>query len=226
MAGVSESVRVVVVDDDPLVRAGLGLLLGGDSGIEVVAEAVDGLDALEVVPRARPDVVLMDIRMPRLDGVAATEQLLARPGAPRVLVLTTFDADELVLRALEVGAAGFLLKDTPPKQLQQAVLAVAKGEPALSPTVASQVIARAVGRSGRAADGDGVRAHARSLLDRLSEREREVAEGVAEGLSNTEISERLYLSVPTVKSHVGRIFAKLGVDNRVQVAIVVRDARD
>ncbi len=223
MAGMSgEVVRVVVVDDDPLVRAGLTLMVGGSQGVEVVAEAADGLEALEVVPRHEPDVVLMDIRMPRMDGIAATQALLARPRPPRVLVLTTFDADELVLRALQVGAAGFLLKDTRPDALVAAIHSVARGEPTLSPTVTAQLIAAVT-------DGEGqgpVRDRAREQLGRLTERELDVARAVARGLSNTEISQQLYLSVPTVKSHVGRIFTKLDVENRVQVALVVRDAGD
>ena len=216
-------VSVVIVDDDPLVRTGLSLILGGDQGITVLGQAGDGEEALALVPRLAPDVVLMDIRMPRMDGIAATRQLVAAPRAPRVLVLTTFDADELVVQALQAGAAGFLLKDTPPADLIEAVRTVAAGHPSLSPSVTAQLISVVAGSS-PAASEDPVAARARALVETLTEREREVAEAVAAGLSNTEIAEQLYLSIPTVKSHVGRLFTKLGVDNRVQIALVVRDA--
>ena len=165
----------------------------------------------------------MDIRMPRVDGIAATERLLATQRPPRVLVLTTFDADDMVLRALQAGAAGFLLKDTPPDELIAAVRTVAAGHPSLSPSVTAQLIAAVTETSSPDGD-DEAAARARTLLASLTEREREVAEAVGAGLSNTEIASQLYMSVPTVKSHVGRVFAKLGVDNRVQVALVVRDA--
>lgn len=217
----SESVRVVLVDDDPMVRTGLTLILGGNSGIEVVAEASDGEEALAVVAQHRPDVVLMDIRMPRRDGISATESLLARPNPPKVLVLTTFDADELVLQALRVGASGFLLKDTPPARLVEAVRAVAAGMPMLSPSVTAQLIA-AVARPAAPADDTSERAAAK--LAALTEREAEVAAAIGRGLSNNEIAAELYMSVATVKAHVGRIFTKLGVDNRVQIAILVHEA--
>lgn len=221
----SKEISVVIVDDDPLVRTGLSMMLGGDQGITVVGQASDGEEALEVVPRLAPDVVLMDIRMPRLDGIAATEALLAGPRPPRVLVLTTFDADDMVLRALQAGAAGFLLKDTPPAELVEAVRTVAAGHPTLSPSVTAQLIAAVTVAPATSGD-DPARARAQSLLETLTEREREVAGAVAAGLSNTEIAEQLYMSVATVKSHVGRLFTKLGVDNRVQIALVVRDAGD
>lgn len=224
------AVRVLVVDDDPLVRTGLVLILGGGRGIEVVGEAVDGLDGVAAAERLSPDVVLMDVRMPRLDGIAATERLTERPGGPSVVVLTTFDADDMVLRALRAGAAGFLLKDTAPDRLVDAVRAVAAGDPMLSPSVTAQLIAAVTGGgvTGGAAEKERTdrRQAARSRLDRLTEREREVAEAVAQGLDNTEITERLYMSIGTVKAHVGRLFTKLEVDNRVQVAILVRDAED
>lgn len=221
--GPNDEISVIIVDDDPLVRTGLSLILGGDQRITVVGQASDGEEALTLVPRLAPDVVLMDIRMPRMDGIAATQQLVAAPRAPRVLVLTTFDADELVVQALQAGAAGFLLKDTPPADLIEAVRTVAAGRPSLSPSVTAQLISVVAGSS-PAASEDPVAARARALVETLTEREREVAEAVAAGLSNTEIAEQLYLSIPTVKSHVGRLFTKLGVDNRVQIALVVRDA--
>lgn len=213
-------IRLVLVDDDPLVRAGLQLILGGAPDIEVVDEATDGQAAVEVVGRLRPDIVLMDVRMPRLDGVAATEQILARHGeSVRVVVLTTFDTDDLVVRALRAGASGFLLKDTPPAQLVEAVRSVADGHPILSPQITATLIAQV---SGSPVDDRGARAQ--RLLATLSERELEVARAVGEGLSNAEISRTLYLSVPTVKTHVSRLLDKLGCSNRVQVALLVHDA--
>ncbi|GAA1709136.1 response regulator [Nonomuraea sp. AD125B] len=211
-------IRVVIVDDDPMVRTGLRLILGGGSGVEIVGEAGDGREALGMIRDLRPAVVLMDIRMPGQDGLVTTEALLSWPEPPRILVLTAFDADDMVLRALRLGAAGFLLKDTPPARMIEAVRAVAAGEPVLSPSVTHQVIAAATGGHERG------REEARQELARLTEREREVAIEVARGRSNTEIAERLYMSTATVKANVTRIFAKLGTDNRVQVAMKVRDA--
>lgn len=212
-------IRVCIVDDDALVRTGLGLILGGAPDIEVVGEASDGVDAPALVADARPDVVLMDIRMPQRDGLWATREILARPDPPAVLVLTTFDADDLVLQALAAGASGFLLKDTPPDRMVDAVRQVAAGEPTLSPSVAAQVIAAAT----RGA-GDTRRDAARAALDGLAERELEVALAVGRGLSNAEIAGELFMSVATVKAYVTRILAKLGVENRVQVALKVHDA--
>jgi len=215
---VSDRTRVVLVDDDALVRSGLSLILGGAPDLEVVATASDGVEALDVVARERPDVVLMDIRMPRLDGIEATRRLRALPGA-RVIVLTTFDADDMIVEALRAGAAGFLLKDTPPDRLVAAVRAAASGEPTLSPRVAEQLIARVTDRSAP----DGRRAAAARVAT-LTERERDVALAVARGLSNAEIAAELYMSVPTVKTHMSRILTKLDAANRVQAAIVVHDA--
>lgn len=212
-------VRLVLVDDDPLVRAGLRLILGGDPGIEIVGEAADGRGAVSVVRERRPDVVLMDIRMPRLDGLAATEQALAIQPGLHVIVLTTFDADEMVLRALRAGASGFLLKDTPPEQIVAAVRAVAVGRPMLSPSIAAQLIARVASDPSRERTQQ-----AKARLDRLTEREREVALAIGQGLSNAEIAQLLHMSIPTVKSHVGRLFTKLDLDNRVQVALCAHDA--
>ncbi len=180
--------RVLIVDDDALVRAGLKLLLGGgDSGIDVVAEGVDGSQAVSLVRRHTPDVVLMDIRMPEMDGIAAARQVLALADPPKVVMLTTFDADELVLEALRVGAHGFLLKDTPPAEMIQAIHRVADGERPLSPGVVGAVIEAAT-----SAAVDERQAEARAALDRLSERELEVAIEVGRGLSNAEISAKLY----------------------------------
>ena len=212
------TIRVVIVDDDALVRAGLRMILGGDPAIEIVGEAADGLDALDLIARVRPTVVLMDIRMPRLDGLETTKSLTARGDQARVIVLTTFDTDELVLTALRHGAVGFLLKDTPPADLVDAVRRVAAGESTLSPSVTAQLIATVTSGT------DGRRQRASSLLDRLTEREREVAVSVGHGLSNAEIAAQLFMGVATVKTHIGRVFAKLEATNRVQVARTVHDA--
>ncbi len=210
--------RLVIVDDDAMVRTGLRLILGGEPDLELVGEAGDGREAMTVIGDLRPDVVLMDIRMPHQDGLTTTELLLARPDPPRILVLTTFDADDMVLRALRSGAGGFLLKDTPPAKMVEAVRAVAAGEPVLSPSVTYQLIAAATGGH------EPSRPQARRELAALTEREREVAIEVARGRSNGEIAECLYMSVATVKANVTRIFAKLGTVNRVHVAMKVRDA--
>lgn len=220
----SGSIALAVVDDDPMVRAALGMMLGGDSGISVVAEAGDGEEALRVVPESGADVVLMDIRMPVRDGLSATEELLARRPDLKVIVLTTFDTDDMVLRALRIGAAGFLLKDTPPARLVEAIRTVASGQPMLSPSVTAQLIAAVTRDDDGSADHDRTRT-AQEALAGLTERERDVADGVARGLSNAEIAAELYMGVPTVKTHVGRLFTKLGVENRVQVAILVHDAQ-
>jgi DNA-binding NarL/FixJ family response regulator len=210
--------RLVIVDDDPMVRTGLRLILGGEPDLDLVGEAGDGRQAMGVIRDLRPDVVLMDIRMPNQDGLTTTELLLAQPDPPRILVLTTFDADDMVLRALQLGASGFLLKDTPPPKMIEAVRAVARGEPVLSPSVTHQVIAAATGGH------EPQRPQARRELAKLTEREREVAIEVARGSSNAEIAERLYMSVATVKANITRIFSKLETDNRVHVAMKVRDA--
>jgi DNA-binding NarL/FixJ family response regulator len=212
-------VGVLIVDDDPLVRAGLVMLLGGAPDLRVVAEAGDGTQVLALVDRYAPDVVLMDIRIPATDGLAATEALRARRDAPEVIVLTTFDADEHVLRALRAGAAGFVLKDTPPDEIVAAIRRVAEGQPVLSPAVTRRLIARVAG-----SDQDRRRSHARERLALLNDREREVAVAIGQGRSNAEIGAALYLSVPTVKTHVSSILTKLGLNNRVQVALLVHDA--
>ncbi len=213
-------IRVMLVDDDALVRSGLRMLLGGATTIEVVAEVDDGDGVLAAVDRHRPDVVLMDVRMPRLDGVAATDLLARQPAPPAVLILTTFDADDLVLRALRAGAAGFLLKDTPPAEIVRAIELVAAGDSMLSPAVTRRLIDLVA----READTGTPRADADGLLERLTPRELEVARGVGQGLSNAEISAALHLSVATVKAHVSRVLEKLETDNRVQVALLIRDA--
>lgn len=211
--------RVAIVDDDPLLRAGLRMMLAAAGDVHVVAEAGDGSAVDDLVAEHRPDVVLMDIRMPSTDGLRATEELRARPSAPEVIILTTFDADEHVLRALRAGAAGFLLKDTPPEDLVAAVHRVTRGESVLSPTITRQLIDRV-----SASDTDQRRHRALARLDSLSEREREVAVAVGRGLSNAQIARDLFVSIPTVKSHVSSVFTKLGLNNRVQIALLVHDA--
>ncbi|WP_256794220.1 response regulator transcription factor [Terrabacter sp. Ter38] len=233
MTGDTGRTRVVIVDDDALVRAGLRMILGGAPDLDVVAEAGDGIEGERVVDEHRPDVVLMDIRMPRRDGLETTTSLLsegaravrgARGDDLKVIVLTTFDADDMVVQALRAGAHGFLLKDTEPRRLVEAVRLVAAGEPILSPSVTATLMAHvATGRAGSDA-GDRRRSDAEDRLARLTDREREVALAIGRGLSNADISRELYLSVPTVKAHVSRVLDKLGADNRVQIAIVVHDA--
>ncbi|MCS6562551.1 MULTISPECIES: response regulator transcription factor [Curtobacterium] len=238
MDPVTAPVRVVLVDDDQLVRVGLRLVLSGDDGLVVVGEAGDGLEAAGVIAETAPDVVLMDIRMPRCDGLVATERELRRRPDLAVLVLTTFEGDDLVLGALQAGARGFLLKDTPPHELVQAVRTVAAGRSILSPSVLDRVIAFAAGtRSGRMAGGPGGGpagrlagtapdgTDARRLLALLTEREREVALAVANGASNAQIAADLYVGLATVKTHVGHVYEKFGVENRVQLALVVHAAR-
>ncbi|MFD7462609.1 MULTISPECIES: response regulator [unclassified Streptomyces] len=213
------AIRLLLVDDDPLVRAGLSFMLGGADDVEIVGEAADGDEAEAMVERVRPDVVLMDIRMPVVDGLTATERLRARADAPQVVVLTTFHADEQVLRALRAGAAGFVLKDTPPAEILDAVRKVAAGDPVLSPAVTRQLMAHAAGTA-----ADTRRTRARQRIAVLGERERDVAVAVGRGLSNAEIAARLFMSVPTVKTHVSRVLAKLDLNNRVQIALLAYDA--
>lgn len=213
-------IGVVIVDDDALVRVGLVMMMGGAPDIKVLAEAEDGGRVLDLVSRYSPDVVLMDIRMPTVDGLTATERLRALEDPPEVLVLTTFDADEHVLRALRAGAAGFLLKDTPPAEIVESVRQVARGMSVLSPTVTRRLVQR-VGDNDAEARAD----RARGRLASLNARELEVAVAVGQGRSNADIASSLFLSVPTVKTHVSSILTKLGLNNRVQVALLVHDAR-
>ncbi|WP_338072863.1 response regulator transcription factor [Aeromicrobium phoceense] len=211
--------RVLLTDDDPLVRAGLALILGGAKTIEVVAEAANGREALAAVREQSVDLVLMDLRMPVMDGIEATRAISAEPRAPKVLVLTTFDADDHIVRALAAGAAGFLLKDTPPPRIVKAIEAVMAGEPMLSPAVTQNLI-----RQVTADSTDHRRTDAERLVATLTERELDVARAVGHGRSNAEIAGELFMSLATVKAHISRIFAKLDATNRVQVAITMHDA--
>lgn len=211
------NIRVLVVDDDALVRSGLTMMLDGADGLTVVGEAGDG-DQVPAALDAHPtDVVLMDIRMPRVNGIAATQRVRARAHPPEVIVLTTFDTDENVLRALRAGASGFLLKDSPPREIAEAVRRVAAGEPILSPRITRRLM-------DRAATDAGAYDRANTALRALSVREHEVAVAVGEGHTNAEIAERLHLSVATVKAHITRILTKLGLGNRTQIALLVHDA--
>lgn len=216
----ADLIRVLIVDDDPLVRAGLSMVLGAGADLEVVGEAADGAAGIAAAGRLRPDVVLMDIRMPGLDGLAATERLRRTGDGPAVIVLTTFDTDEHILRALRLGAGGFLLKDTPPLEIIDAVRRVAAGESMLSPPVISRLIDHVV-RDERAEPVE----RARAALGRLTDRERDVAYAIGQGRSNAEISATLFMSVATVKAYVSRILVKLDCTNRVQVAILVHESR-
>jgi DNA-binding NarL/FixJ family response regulator len=219
VASVTSPIRVVLVDDDALVRAGLRMILSSANDLVVVGEVGDGSQAVQAVREHRPDVVLMDIRMPQMDGISATQRLRELPESPQVIVLTTFHLDEYVLRALRVGASGFLLKDTPPADIVHAVRLVAAGEAMLSPSVTRTLLAH-LGDS----EVNDRRATAQAQLALLSDREREVAGAVAAGASNAEIAAKLYMSEATVKAHVSRLLTKLDATNRVQIAILVHDA--
>ncbi|GGK70724.1 DNA-binding response regulator [Planomonospora parontospora subsp. parontospora] len=210
-------IRVLLVDDDALVRAGLSMMLDGAAGITVVAEAADGQEAVTATDAHAPDVVLMDLRMPRVDGITATRRLRARARPPEVIVLTTFDTDENVLHALRAGAAGFLLKDTPPPQIVEAVVRVAAGDPILSPRITRRLMERTVAQA-------GAYERARAALAALTPREHEVALAIALGRTNADIAADLAMGVTTVKAHVSSILTKLGLDNRTQIALLAHDA--
>jgi len=205
-------IRVVVVDDQELMRVGFRMVLGAQEDIDVVGEAGDGAQAIELAERLRPDVVLMDVRMPVLDGVEATKRIVAA-GTARVLVMTTFDLDEYVYAALQGGASGFLLKDTQPGHLVSALRAVASGDAVVSPSVTRRLLDRFVGTGGAPMRDT-------TELDVLTDREREVLVLIAKGMSNLEIAEALFLSEATVKTHVGRILAKLDLRDRVQAVVL------
>jgi DNA-binding NarL/FixJ family response regulator len=209
-------ITVVVADDQALVRGGFRMILETQPDIEVVAEAEDGVEALEQVAAHRPDVVLMDVRMPRLDGVAATRRILAEHPGTRVLVLTTFDEDEIVYDAFRAGASGFLLKTVPPARLADAVRTIAAGEELLAPTVTRRLIETFLGRSASPM--------ATPELEQLTERERQVLELIGRGLSNREIADHFVLSEATVKTHVNRVFTKLQLRDRVQAVVLAYES--
>jgi DNA-binding NarL/FixJ family response regulator len=209
-------IRVVLVDDDAMVRTGLRLILSGAQDVVVAGEAASGDEAMAVVPVEQPDVVLLDVRMPGTDGLAAARKLLADATKPwRVIMLTTFDLDEYVFGAIEAGASGFLLKDVPPERLIAAIRTVAAGDMLLAPSITQRLVARYARPATPAAA---------SRLDPLTERERQVLELIARGLSNAEIATRLYLGEATVKTHVGRVLAKLNLRDRAQAVIAAYEA--
>ncbi len=209
-------IRILLVDDEPLIRAGLRMILDGSAGVEVVGEAGDGRAGVQAAAALRPDVVLMDVRMPRCDGVEATRAIRARPNPPTVVMLTAFDTDDFLLGALDAGASGFLLKHTPPTQLVTAIQQAVDGTMAFSPSV----VQRLVNAATRAPQPP-----ASNALEELSPRETEIARLVAEGLTNAEIAGQLFLSLPTIKTHLARIFEKLEVTSRVQLALAVHGHR-
>ncbi len=213
------TVKVLLVDDDALVRAGLRIILSSAEDLEVVGEADDGLRAVAAVREHRPDVVLMDIRMAEMDGITATAALRRLDPPPQVIVLTTFQADEQVMSALRAGASGFLVKDTPPAEIINAIRLVASGDAIISPSVTRTLLAH----FGDAQASDRRRA-ATQRLATLTDREREVAAAIGSGASNAEIAASLFMSEATVKAHVSRLLSKLDVSNRVQIAILVHDA--
>lgn len=218
---VSERIRVLIVDDDALVRAGLTTMLRGAPSIHVVGEAADGSQVLAALDRHRTDVILMDLRMPQVDGLAALELVRSQPTPPAVIVLTTFDTDDTVLRALRLGAAGFLVKDVPPADIVRAIELVADGESMLSPTVTRRLI------DGLAGDRDAEqrRTAAAARFQSLTPRDQQIALGIAQGQSNAAIAAELHLSVSTIKSRVSSILTQLALGNRVQVALMVQDTR-
>jgi DNA-binding NarL/FixJ family response regulator len=213
----ADVIRVLLVDDDALVRAGLSMMLDGVGGITVVAEAGDGREALTAVDAHSPDVVLMDVQMPHVNGLTATRRLRELPNPPEVIMLTTFDTDENILHALRAGAGGYLLKDTPPARIAEAVAKVAAGEPILSPRITRKLMQRTVTQA-------GTYERAQAALAALTPREHDVAVAIGYGESNAEIASALEMSVTTVKSHVSSILAKLGLDNRTQIALLAHDA--
>lgn len=210
-------VRVVVVDDEPMVCVFLRTILGSADDIEVVDEAHDGAAGIQAVERARPDVVLMDLRMPGMDGLTAIERISEFTDPPAIVVLTTFDADEYVMRALRAGAAGFLVKSTPPEDLIGLVRVAAEGHTVLSAAAARRLVAAST-------DGLSARDRAKELVGALTEREVEVLVGLGKGLSNAQIAARLYLSEATIKGYVSRMLDKLGCVNRTQAGLLARDA--
>ncbi|MCW3815144.1 response regulator transcription factor [Micromonospora sp. DR5-3] len=213
------TVRVVIVDDQALVRAGFRMVLDSQPDLAVVGEAIDGADALRVLDRVEADVVVMDLRMPTMDGVEATRRICARPpaGRPRVLVLTTFDTEADAFAALQAGASGFLLKNVPPEDLLAAIRVVAEGDSVVAPSITRRLLDRFAGQLGPAPTED-------PRLAQLTEREREILLLVAQGLSNAEIAARVHVAEATVKTHVGRILAKLQLRDRVQAVVLAYES--
>jgi DNA-binding NarL/FixJ family response regulator len=210
-------IRVLIADDQAMIRSGLRMILETESNITVVGEAADGDDAVQLARRARPDVVLMDVRMPRMDGIEATQAICAEPSAPRVLILTTFDLDDYVYAALRAGASGFLLKDAPAEQLVEAIRVVAEGDALLAPSVTRRLIDELARRP--SLDSGAVA----GVAD-LTDRELDVLRLVARGLSNAEIATELFLGEATVKTHLGRVFAKLQVRDRAQAVVAAYES--
>jgi DNA-binding NarL/FixJ family response regulator len=213
------TIRLLLVDDEDLVRFGLRTILDLSDDIDVVGEAADGAQAISAARALRPEVVLMDIRMPRVDGLAATRQILEQPEPPKVVILTTFHLDEYVFSALQAGASGFLLKDTPPRQIVAAIRAVAAGSEMLSPAVTRRLIAEYV-----APRDHPQRTEARRKLALLSDRERDVLTLIGRGLSNAEAAQNLFMSEATIKTYVSRMLTKLAMANRTQAAILAHEA--
>ena len=233
------SIRAIIADDESLMRSGLRLLLGAADDIEIIAEAANGAEAIELARELTPDLILMDIRMPVMDGLEATRALMAQASHPQVLILTAFGTDEFVLQALRSGAAGYILKDTPPDELIHAVRAAANGTRALSPSAVESLLGRGTtsatgaggsadmigGLSGGPGSGGPGHPHAPDPLEPLTSREREIAEAVAQGMTNAQVARALFVSTATVKTHLARIFYKLDVSTRVQLALLVNERR-
>jgi DNA-binding NarL/FixJ family response regulator len=214
------TIRVVLADDQALLRKGFRMILEAEDDISVIGEAADGQTALRLVELYEPDVVLMDVRMPTLDGIGATLAITASGSLSHVLILTTFDLDEYAFGALRAGASGFLLKDVPPHELAQAIRTVARGDAVVSPRITKRLLEEYASQLPDLSDGAEGDTAIPGVLSGLTSREREVLVAVAEGLSNVEIGERLFVSEATVKSHVGRVLAKLGLRNRVQAVVL------
>ena len=219
-----ETVRVALVDDQALVRSGLAMLIDSQPDLEVVAQASDGREAAASVAVAGADVVLMDVRMPGMDGIEATRALLRRPDAPRVVVLTTFDLDEHVMDAIQAGASGFLLKDAPPEELLAAIRTVHRGDAVIAPSTTRRLMAHMAPRLRRDAAREAACEREVAAVASLTPREREVLTAMAAGASNPEIAAELVLSEATVKTHVGRVLAKLAARDRVQAVLIAHRA--